>query len=194
MPFIYLVDPLVCLGKPELYIAVIRNLHGYFDRVGQAMTPKETFEEVFIPATPQPTPQDLLVYFTSTEYSVVSRFAGTKFDPLATGHWGYTKFKPGKVREAASEVYVHLLDADVLAKLAFHELMHNKLGLAGDDDSVKDPKKNLHAGRNGLALRDLGPETNLTKENVTEMARAMRDPVLQWTDGVGLMLAARQLR
>jgi hypothetical protein len=180
-----LLDPLVCLGKPDLYMAVNRQLQGYFDRVGQAMQPAQKIVVSWTPGTPQLTAQDLLVYFTPVEYSVVSRFSGRAFDPLAVTHWGYTNFKManGRVTEAASEVYAKSLDTDTLAKLAFHEMMHSKLSLG----------QPLHS-RNGLAQATVGSGTVLTAENVRDMAGAMRNAVPQWTAGISLMLAARQRR
>ncbi|PVX75204.1 hypothetical protein [Paraburkholderia unamae] len=185
MSTVFLLDPLVCLGKPDLYLKVNQQLQGYFDRVGRAMRPAEKILVAWIPAAPTPTPLDLLVYFTPVEYSVVSRFFGKPVDPLAVSHWGYTQFQTanGRVTVAASEVYAKSLEPDLLAKLAFHELMHNKL-VTGNG---------LHT-RNGLAQATVGPNTDLSAENIADLAAAMHNPVPQWTGGVDLLLSARRLR
>lgn len=185
MPIVFLVDPLVCIAKLQLYMDIQRQLQGYFDRVGKAMHPPQKITVGWIPATPTVTPQDLLVYFTSTDYSVVSRLAGNKFDPLAVSHWGFTDFrmKNGVVTIAGSEVYTKSLQSDVLAKLAFHELMHNKLTLGNE----------MHS-HGGLAQATVGPQTDITQRNIAEMAAAMPNAVPQWTDGVAMMVAARLRR
>lgn len=117
---VHLIDPLVCIARSDLYLAINRQLQGYFDRVAKRLARPEQVLVAWIPAEPEPKDNELLVHFTSEEYSVVSRFSGNKFDPAGMSHWGYTQMKTvnGKVVEAASEVYVKMLDADILSKLA----------------------------------------------------------------------------
>lgn len=184
MPTVFLIDPMTCLGKPELYSAISGKLQVYFDLIGQAMRPADKIVVTWTKAVPALTPQDLFVYFTPLEYSVVSRFAGKPFDPQAVTHWGYTYMKRGpngSITEAASEVYPKSLDAESLAMLAMHESMHNKLGLGNE----------MHS-RNGMAQPTVGPGTKFTPQNVNDLAAVMRNPRPQWTGGVALMVAAKR--
>ena len=70
-----------------------------------------------------------MVYFETTDISIVSLFSGKRFDPTGMSHWGYTNFKTTKDGRtgalidatAASEVYAKMLVAETLGALAFHE-------------------------------------------------------------------------
>jgi hypothetical protein len=183
MPNVFMVDPLVCIGKPELYVKISNTLQSYFDAVGKAMRPADKITVSWDQGTPAPAPQDLLVYFTSPEFSVVERFAGT---PANLGADGWTFYKTGadkRVTEVASEVYCRALDPDFLAKLAFHEIMHNKLAIGNE----------LHK-RNGLAQETVGPDTKLTPENSRDLGAAMRNAHPQWTGGIALLVTAKARR
>lgn len=182
---VYLVDPLVAIGKPALYLDVQRRLQEFFDQVSRAAPRSEQIMVQWMPATPAPQPRELLVYFTSEEFSVVSRFNGARFDPAGMSHWGYTQMKTinGRVTEAASEVYVKFMDADMLAKLAFHECMHNKLGTGQD----------LHR-QGGLAAATVDAGSRLIADNIQRMAAALNNPVPQWTGGIQVLLTAKQRR
>lgn len=183
MPNVLLLDTLVCIGKPDLYAKISNKLQTYFDAVGKAMKPADKISVSWAQGTPQPAPQDLLVYFTSPEFSVVERFAGKPAN-MATDGW--TSFNTGadkRVTEVASEVYCKALDPDLLANLAFHEIMHNKLAIGNE----------LHR-RNGLAQATVGPETKLTPQNSSDVAAAMRNAHPQWTGGIALLVTAKARR
>ena len=117
---------------------------------------------------------ELLVYFLpdSSASVIVSAQSKYKIDSARSGN-SYFLGKAPRI----SEVYVnpalkftdrHLL----LAKLCFHELMHNKL----------EPF-NVHAkGGGGLAAASpISSSTPLTEENKKLMAKALNRPVQQYT-------------
>ena len=142
----------------------------------------------FIPATPTPTPFDLLIYFVPTELSIVSRFAGRPRNPLLDDGDGFTSIKTvtsnGVTRtSAASEVYTKTLNPEVLAALAFHEGMHNRLAIG----------QALHS-RSGMAHAVVDPSTTVTDENAIQMAAAFNTPVTQWPDGVVTLVNHRVRR
>jgi hypothetical protein len=168
-----------------MYAAIQRQLQGYFDQVMTRLKTGERAQVAWCPAVPDAKPDELVVYFTSTDFSAVAQLDGVKFDPLAASHWGFTRIKSqnGKVTVAASEVYARMLNADVLAKLAFHECMHNKLAIGNE----------LHS-RNGLAAATVGEGSRLTAENVADMAAALRNPVPQWREGAKILVERRQRR
>lgn len=181
---VFLSDILKTIAKQQLYDDVKKQLQGYFNQIGQAMKPPETITVTWQDTQPTLSSQDLIVYCTSEDYSVVSSaFSGKKFDPLATGHWGYTYIKnSGGSLEAASEIYIKFFIADTIAKLALHELMHNKLNKGNE----------LHKG-NGLAQATVASSTTFTPENIAALAAAMRNSVPQWTGGYA-DLASRKKR
>jgi hypothetical protein len=76
-----------------------------------------------------------------------------------------------------------MLDAEVLARLAFHECMHNKLRLGNETH-----------GRGGLASASVSADTQLTEQNVANMAAAMKTAVPQWPEGFGFLLDRRVRR
>ncbi len=84
-----------------------------------------------------------------------------------------------------SEVYIDAVDGDAnfdskLAKLAFHELMHNKL----DAHPIKATATNIHkSGGAGLALENPGSQ-DLTPRNVALMAAHLTLEIPQWTGGL----------
>jgi hypothetical protein len=188
---VYLSDPLVCIGRSDLYLAIQRITQGFFDRISHRLPGSERIVVLFPPAPPDHvTAQDLIVYFTPMEFSVVARLTNRTIDPLATRHWGLTASErpgkttpPGAALKRASEVYPRILDAEVLARLAFHECMHNKLRLGNE----------MH-GRGGLASASVGADTQLTEQNVAEMAAAMKTPVPQWPEGFGFLVDRRVRR
>jgi hypothetical protein len=183
MLWVYLVDPLVAIGDPAKYREILIALQGHFDRVAPRLNPPDRIRVAFIPATPAPTTSDILIYFAPSEYSFVSEFAGRKHDPLLDDGDGWTVIKPGNPPEAASEVYTKTLDAQLLAALAFHEAMHNKLAMGNS----------MHKG-DGLAQATVTPSTTVSPTNAGNMAAAFRKPVKQWPDGIKSGLARRSRR
>jgi hypothetical protein len=94
------------------------------------------------------------------------------------GHDGFTALYSGGT-SAGSEVYDRFSnDAALIANLMFHEFMHNKLNLGNE----------LHT-RNGLGAATVGPNSQLTAENINEMASALDTKRPQWVDGLALISA-----
>lgn len=188
MKVVFLADPLVAIGDSGKYLAINRLLQSHFDKVAARLNPPDRIVVVFIPATPAPTPFDLLIYFVPIELSVVSVFAGRPRDPLIDDGDGFTQIKTRTANgvtstTAASEVYTKTLDPEILAALAFHEGMHNRLALGNG----------MHS-RNGMAQAVLGPGASVSEENAVQMAAAFRTPVTQWPEGVAILLNRRQRR
>ena len=186
---IILSDPLVSIGRTDVYMSISRMMQGFFDKVAQRMTPKDKIQVLFPAGGFQATDLDIIVYYTPMDFSVVSRLVNEKVDPLRVKHWGWTASErpSGSAGNAhlkrASEVYAKMIDAEVLAKLAFHEAMHNKLRQGAE----------LHAG-GGLASAGVGSDKSLSDDNIAAMAAAMRTPVKQWPEGFEVLRQARLRR
>jgi hypothetical protein len=183
MLWVYLLDPFATIGSPTRYREINVALQSHFDKVTPHLSPADSIRVAFIPATPSPTTSDIVVYFAPTEYSLVAEFAGRSHDPLLDDGDGWTVIKPGSPPSAASEVYAKTFDSQLLAALAFHEAMHNKLALGNA----------MHSG-DGMAQREVTPQTLVSPNNAREMGAAFRKPVRQWVGGVASGLARRQRR
>jgi len=86
---------------------------------------------------------------------------------------GFTAWAEGVT---ASEIYPPRDTQPVrLAKLAFHEAMHNKLHVGGE----------LH-GRDGLAVSPIQPSSELSDNNKRNMAAVLGQDRPQWTGGCAL--------
>ena len=115
---------------------------------------------------------ELLVYFLpSGKHSLIRRVAGQV--PLNTGAGATFKTTMGMI----SEVYIAKAAGDariakLLAVLAFHELMHNKLGSGN----------HMH-GQGGLAAAVVSGSTTLNPGNISAMAQHLGDKRKQWTGG-----------
>ena len=111
---------------------------------------------------------ELLIYFVRSSLdSVVSALGGT------TSGDGLTAWRGGVT---GSEVYANTgggTDSQLLAHLAFHEALHNKLNWTGTQ---------LHP-RGGLASAVVTPSTSLTSANITLMAGVLGNNRPQWTSG-----------
>ena len=122
--------------------------------------------------------KDLLCYIVSDfDSSVVKKFDSTITDG---GTAGNTSFKTGATSTSASEVYLDVITnacTDValgMAKLIFHELMHNKATM-GDS---------LHSqGGGGLAAETVTESTTRTLANVAFMKARLANQVIQWQGG-----------
>jgi len=186
---VILSDPLVSIGRTDVYLAITRMVQGFFDRVSARLPASDRIQVLFPPGGFQATDLDIIVYFTPTDISVVANLTKESIDPLTKSHWGWTASeRPGAgasppTLRRASEVYPRMIDADVLAKLAFHEAMHNKLRQGQE----------LHAG-GGLASAGVGSDKSLTDINVAAMAAAMKTPVKQYPEGFEFLRQARLRR
>ena len=148
MKYVYLLDPLAVIGSLSRYSEILGALQGHFDKVAARMN--ERILVAFIPAVPTPTSHDLIIYFVPSEISIVSQFAGRPRNPITDDGDGFTSIKrsaSGAV-SAASEVYVNTTNGKLLAALAFHEAMHNRLALGNG----------MHA-RDGMAQATVTPDT-----------------------------------
>lgn len=92
---------------------------------------------------------------------------------------GFTSINPNG---SIAEIYVNKMEgAANQAKMAFHELMHNKLAIGNQ----------LHASEYGLGLnKEMLDGTTafssfLDAENIKKMAPALAKPVPQWVPGFG---------
>jgi hypothetical protein len=195
---VFLCDPLEVTKVKNVPAEIQKYLQDKFDQVANAANntnprpnPAHTVKVQWSTTKPSPSDTDLVIYFLSTEVapSIVSKFGGKTFDPLAHSHWGFTNFKTktqgGAIieAEAASEVYTKSHDGPVLGALAFHEAMHHKL-LRGNE---------LHNG-NGLAQGTVEGTTQLTPQNITAMAAVLTRKIKQFTDGFDKLAAAKQRR
>jgi hypothetical protein len=129
----------------------------------------------FAGTTVKPVRHELLVYFMPANVSVIKNVPNMSGSPNLSAH-GATAPRSG-----ASEVYVKSSDPIFLAKLAFHELMHNRLKL-GDAE--------LHS-QWGLASGNISSNTPLTVANIEAMAGVIKDPIAQWTEGIDILTRGR---
>jgi hypothetical protein len=163
---VYLFDLLHAVGDRP---AVVRQLHGYFQRLKAAGGPEMLC--LWWYWDPDPSDLDILVYFLPFNKSVVRKLYPKSPDPLG-GHHGLTNGANPRV----SEVYVKTTDPDLIAKLAFHEIMHMKLRMGNEMHDL-----------GGLASAVVTPETTLTPNNIELMKPALSKPVKQWAGGVTIM-------
>jgi len=121
-----------------------------------------------------PMNNELLVYFMPSGQSIVQMLPGLSQTADFTSD-GWTAWVGSLV---ASEVYVSQSDPVLLAKLAFHELMHNRF-LQGNS---------MHSQQDGLGATSIGPSTPLTPTNIRTMAAVIQNPSQQW--GAGFLFSA----
>ena len=173
---VYLCDVLDAVG-PKLRKDVRSHLQEYFNPIAQGGGfPEGAFVD-YITATPQPAANELLIYFMPYGWSVANQMPNsTSVNPLG-GHDGLTKFSNTKDGQAVSEVYAKTTITRVLANLAFHEAMHNKLRLGNEMHQQK-----------GAASKEIDDGTRPTEDNKKRMQAALKTDRKQWTGGVGIML------
>lgn len=123
---------------------------------------------------------DLVIYFLP---SIKSSFISNTFkaQPKHTSGSGGTFPSPSGM---ITEVYLDAMEGDnaysrLVAKLAFHECMHNKI-----DASTPATVADIHgkAGGGGLASANISNGTDLTPENIALMAQVLDKAVPQYTD------------
>ena len=171
--------------KPDIILEVNRILQRYFDKVVKAHDAMPNKKKKFGSAsvqwlafTPTIQPNELLVYLLPLGSKIVKNKKLEVGSP-PPGHDGLTVSYAGG-KSAGSEVYDRFSNsAALIANLMFHEFMHNKLNL--DNNS-------LHT-RGGLAAATVGPNTQLTPENIRDMAAALDTDRPQWVDGLKLISA-----
>jgi hypothetical protein len=164
----YMVDPLNAL-KDGLGPAVQKELQTLFQTIVAASKVFSSNTVIFTPTAASPAGHGLLVYFMPSKTSVVKHVPKTPALDLTND--GNTVYAAG-----ASEVYVAKKDSALLARLALHELMHNRLKLGND----------LHT-QGGMAAQTIGPSTQLNATNIKTMAAVLDKSITQWTDGIALL-------
>lgn len=164
-------------GEGEMY-AIGLEIRDLFQRVvSSASSPFTTADFTWEGSPAAIRPHELLVYFTERSRSQIANNGGGQ--PTSAGATFWTS--AGMI----SEVYIDAVDGDAdfdskLAKLAFHELMHNKL----DAHPIKATATNIHkSGGAGLALENPGSQ-DLTPRNIALMAAHLTLEIPQWTGGL----------
>jgi hypothetical protein len=119
-------------------------------------------------------PHELLVYFVSSSTDTILRSIN---DVIGTPDLGGTTvfMRNG---EHASEVFVSIGNSDLVARMAFHEIMHNKLRLGDTMHTLP-----IDRGGGGLARAVISNTDNLTQGNIDLMAAHLWDRHPQWTGG-----------
>ena len=122
---------------------------------------------------------DLVVYFlTSSKRSIIANRFKT-FSTCTSPSGGTLETSQGMV----SEVYMDSMQGDLnycklVANIAFHELMHNKLDAPSTDKTIDD----VHAsGGSGLAEATVARGSQLTPQNIALMAGALGKKIPQFT-------------
>jgi hypothetical protein len=177
---IFVVDPYRVLFPNNAWASIKTQLNLLFDPVIGTAGGFEGAVVVYSNGIVSPALNELLVYVMPSGKSIVAKSpnAVQQTDPTADGT---TNFLAG-----ASEIYATNIDRPVLkAKLAFHELMHNKLRLGKTTAHGPDA---LHTSQDGLGMETIGEDTPLTRRNILTMARALATPVPQWTAGIQTVL------
>ncbi len=168
---------MVKLGNPQIgnQAAISTRLKAYFDQVIHANhNLSQRFSggaEVSWPTgCPHAAAHELIIYVLGSSMdTVVSYLPGLSSAPNNFRDDGLTTWV-GTL--SASEIYTSRFsnNADMLAKIAFHEAMHNKTH-----------NNNLHT-TGGLAASPLTSASTLTQRNIRMMASALTSQT-QWTGG-----------
>ncbi len=175
MPYnVFLIDIMNRIGSDERRAAVQSMLQQYFDPIAKKANFKDGSAVQFVTNTPKPLDFELVAYYGSSAWHVVSQMPGGKMPKDAEGG-GLTVWN-GKV--TASDVSADTTtDTRTLANLTFHELMHNKLHMGEE----------MH-GLGGLAAGTVDSAMRPSEKNNSVMSAALRNKRPQWTDGVQAML------
>jgi hypothetical protein len=169
MPYnVYLVDITNRIGDDTRRNEVKAVLQSYFDKVATKAKVTEKINVQFVTVNPQPADTDLIAYYSTSGWHVVSMMPGAPAP--STGEGGLTYFNGS---ETGSDVVANPDDdTKMLANLTFHELMHNKQN-TGDEMH--------HQG--GLAKSPVDDATPLTKNNIDKMAGVLKKARPQWIGG-----------
>jgi hypothetical protein len=175
MPYgIFLVDITNRIGSDERRIAIKGALQSYFNPIAKQAGIKDGALVLFVTEDPHPKNNELIAYYSSSGWHVVTEMRGAKVPADAEG--GLTLWN-GKV--AASDIVADsTTDTTTIANLTFHELMHNKLGM-GDE---------MHK-LGGLARSPVDSSMRPTPDNIRIMSKHLNDPRPQWTGGVAELKA-----
>ena len=161
----FIADPLGTLN-PALFTQVQTELAGLFAQcLGKSY---DSNTVVAADASNMPSGAELLVYFVKSGQSVVKNVPSV----VDVSVPGTTVYQSG-----ASEVRFVSTSAAALARLAFHELMHNRLKAS---DAVLHPQ-------GGLAGKTVDATTALTAANIAAMSAVISTPIVQWTAGIAIL-------
>ena len=168
---VFLVDITNRIGDDTRRTDVKATLQSYFDKVAAKAKSDKVLVQ-FVSVDPQPNDNDLIVYYSTTGWHVVSEMAGA---PAVKDTEGGLTYNNGKV--TGSDVVANPDDdTTMIANLTFHELMHNKLNM---DDS-------MHR-LGGLAKSPVDESTPLTTANIEAMAKVLATDHKQWVGGFALL-------
>jgi len=168
---VFLVDITNRIGNDARRTEVKALLQSYFDKVvAKAKSDKVTV--MFVSDNPQPNDNDLIAYYSTTGWHVVSQMPGA---PEVKDTEGGLTYNNGTV--TGSDVVANPDDdTSMIANLTFHELMHNKLNM-GDS---------MHR-LGGLAKSPVDESTPLTNANIEAMAKVLTTDRKQWVGGFALL-------
>jgi hypothetical protein len=168
----FMTDPLNAIPSGMAYV-IQSQLAVLFSAVVGTDNFYENNWVFFSPSQGMPASNEMLVYFMPPGVSIVKNVPGLT-QPVDLSLNGNTVWV-GDLR--ASEVYVVGQDAVLMAKLAFHELMHNRLKQGNA----------MHAAQDGLGAQTISAGTQITSTNMRSMAQVLRSPCPQWTAGVSIL-------
>jgi hypothetical protein len=173
---VYICDALGSL-KATVAPAVQAKLKEYFSKITEGSYDSCEVKEA---ASGQKLEEnELLVFFMPPGLSIAASLPGATAKP-DTSSDGFTIWTTAS--GAVSEVYAKTsLDAEMLAKLAFHELMHNKLRLG----------EKLHDEQDGLGAKEISASSVLTAKNISGMKAALPNKTLQWVAGVAVLTTGK---
>ena len=127
-----------------------------------------------------PAATELLVYFMPSGLSIIKKVPNLTAPTLKGIDLNSDGNTVITASFCASEVYAKSgTNAKMLARLAFHECMHNKLKLAGDA---------LHNTQDGLGKAVINDTDQPSAKNIAAMKAALGQMVTQWADGIGILL------
>jgi hypothetical protein len=170
MPYnVYLVDTMNRIGSDERRNAVKAALQPYFDDIVKQAKVAGGAIVSFVAANPQPKDHELIVYFCSENWHVVSQLPGASAVNIEPGG-GLTVWNQSVT---GSDVAADgKMEPRALANLAFHEMMHNKLHLGAP----------MHA-HGGLAAATIDSSLRPSGRNIKAMAGVLMTKRSQWTGG-----------
>lgn len=175
------------------HLAIRNQLKGYLDPSAFNQGFTEGAEVFWIPGDFFIADEFIQVHILPLEISAVKKMtSATTGDPLAAGHRGLTRFEPLPPATPGgapgpetflSEVYVDGQNTDMIAKLIYHECMHNKL--RADNQ--------MHT-QGGLASAVINPTTAIARANIDTMSANLKKKRPQWPNVFPLLLSHRVRR
>lgn len=169
-----------CVDKANSVTKLVETCDELYDLFNACLPYQKYFDDVgvyFPQYKPTPANTDLVVFYLATPDSVAFVLDGNADSTVSEdeGQTVWSTAEGGGVFKYCSEVRVgsaSKASPRALAKLTFHEFMHNKLKL-GDA---------LHS-HGGLAGASVDENTKLTKQNAKEFGQALTKQHVQWIDG-----------